>query len=70
MKHIEKAQGRMYDFFHLKQHSTFQIVKAHIQAYVNLVFVALLVMGILYITNYRVQINPMVKTISPIVEGK
>ena len=70
MKHIEKAQGRMYDFFHLKDFTMWQIVRAHVQAYINLVFLALLVMGILYMTNYRVQINPMVKTISPIVEGK
>lgn len=34
------------------------------------VALALMVMGVLYALNFTVTISPMVKTISPIVEGK
>ena len=34
------------------------------------VALALMVMGVLYILNFRVEIKPLVQTISPIVEVK
>lgn len=33
------------------------------------VMIVLMAFGVLYVTNFRISINPVVTTISPIVEG-
>lgn len=70
MKNIQKAQGQMYDFFHLKQFTQSQIVRAHFQAYINLAVIAFIVMGVFYLSNFRFSVVPAVQVVSPIVEAK
>lgn len=48
--------------------SRWDMIKTHISAYINLAFLVILVMGVLYALNYTVSIDPMIKVISPIIE--
>jgi hypothetical protein len=54
------------DFFLPHYINGWEMVKSHVAAYINLVFLTFLVMGVLYAFNYRVSVEKIVQVVSPI----